>query len=85
VKRSRIVLFLWAVVAAAAILTRQDILYNLWYLLTALLVVSFLWAWAGARWVKIERQTRTTRSQVGKSLEERLIVTNLSIFPKLWL
>jgi uncharacterized protein (DUF58 family) len=85
VKRSRIVLLLWVLVAAGAILTHQDTLYNLWYLLTALLVVSFLWAWAGIRWVKVERQTRTTRSQVGKSLEERLIVTNLGILPKLWL
>jgi uncharacterized protein (DUF58 family) len=73
------------VVAAGAILARQDILYNLWYLLTALLVVSFLWAWAGVRWVRVERQTRTTRSQVGKALEERLVVTNLGFLPKLWL
>jgi uncharacterized protein (DUF58 family) len=85
VKRSRIVLLLWVLVAAGAILTHQDILYNLWYLLTALLVLSFLWAWAGVRWVRVERQTRTTRSQVGKSLEERLIVANLSVLPKLWL
>ena len=84
-KRSRIVLLLWVLVAAGAILTHQDLLYNLWYLLTALLVVSFLWAWAGIRWVKVERQARTARSQVGKSLEERLIVTNLGILPKLWL
>lgn len=84
-KRSRIVLLLWALVAAAAIVTRNGILYNLWYLLTALLVLSFFWAWAGVRGVRVERQTRTTRSQVGKWLEERLIVENTGVLAKLWL
>lgn len=84
-KRSRIVLLLCVLVAAAAIMTRNDILYNLWYLLMALLVLSFLWAWVGVRWVRVERQTRTTRSQVGKWLEERLIVENTGILAKVWL
>lgn len=84
-RRSRFVLLLCVLVAVAAILTRNDILYNLWYLLMALLVLSFLWAWVGIRWVRVERQTRTTRSQVGKWLEERLVVTNTGILPKVWL
>jgi uncharacterized protein (DUF58 family) len=84
-KRSRIVLLLWVLVGAGAIGARRDVLYNLWYLLTALLVVSFLWSWAGVRWVRIQRQARTTRSQVGKMVEERLVVENRSFLPKLWL
>jgi uncharacterized protein (DUF58 family) len=85
VKRNRIVLLLWIVVAAGAIGTGRELLYNLWYLLTALLVFSFLWAWTGVRWVQVERYTRTGRSQVGKMAEERFLVRNLGLVPKLWL
>lgn len=83
--RSRIVLLLWVVLLIGAIGTGRDLLYNLWYLITALLLVSFLWAWTGVQWLRVERNTRTTRSQVGKIVEERLIVENRSWLPKLWL
>jgi len=79
------VFLLWFVVALGAVGTGREVLYNLWYLLTALLIVSFVWAWIGVRRVSIQRQTRTTRSQVGKMAEERLIVANDSWLPKLWL
>lgn len=84
-KRSRIVLLLWVVVAVGAIGSGRDLLYNLWYLLTALLILSYLWAWASVRWVQVQRHTRTGRSQVGKVVEERLVVKNHGLFPKLWL
>jgi uncharacterized protein (DUF58 family) len=61
------------------------LLFNLWYLLTALLVVSFFWAWSGVRWVRVERHARTGRSQVGKLAEERFLVNNRGLIPKLWL
>ncbi len=84
-KRSRIVLLLWLFVAISAIGTGRELLYNLWYLLTALIALAFVWAQLSIRWVAVERQTRTTRSQVGKMAEERLLVRNLSVLPKLWL
>jgi uncharacterized protein (DUF58 family) len=83
--RSGIVILLWILIAVGAVGTGRELLYNLWYLLTFLLVFSFLWAWSGVRWIKVERFTRTGRSQVGKMAEERLVVTNRGIFPKLWL
>jgi uncharacterized protein (DUF58 family) len=83
--RSRIVFLLWIVVAVGAIGTGRELLYNLWYLLTALLIFSFLWAWSGIRWVSVQRITRTARSQVGKIAEERLVVRNRGPIPKLWL
>lgn len=83
--RSRIVLLLWALIAVGAIGTGRELLYNLWYLLTSLLVVSYAWAWTGVHRVQIERQARTGRSQVGKLAEERLVVRNQSLVPKLWL
>ncbi len=84
-KRNRIVFLLWVAIAVGAIGTGRDLLYNLWYLLTALLMVSYLWAWAGIRWVEVQRSIRAGRSQVGKVMEERLTVWNRGIFPKLWL
>lgn len=83
--RNRIVLLLWILVAAGAIGTGRELLYNLWYLLTALLVFSFLWAWTGVRWTQVDRYARTDRSQVGKIAEERFVVRNRGLLPKLWL
>ncbi len=84
-KRSRIVLLLWVLLAVAAIGSGRELLFNLWYLLTALLILSYLWAWSGIRWVQVERYARTGRSQVGKMAEERLLVNNRGLIPKLWL
>jgi uncharacterized protein (DUF58 family) len=83
--RNRIVILLWILVAAGAIGTGRELLYNLWYLLTALLVFSFLWAWTGVRWTRVDRYARTDRSQVGKIAEERFVVHNRGLLPKLWL
>ncbi len=84
-KRSRIVFLLWIVVATVAIGTGRDIIYNLWYLLTALLVFSYVWAWTGVRGIRVQRYLRSNRSQVGKMAEERLVIENKSLLPKLWL
>jgi len=84
-RRNRIVFLLWFVVGAGAIGTNREILYNLWYLLTALILFSFLWAWSGVRRIRVERQLRTPRSQVGKMVEERILIHNRSRLPKLWL
>ena len=40
--------------------------YNLAYLLTAILVLSYGWAWNSTRFVQINRYTRARRSQVGQ-------------------
>jgi uncharacterized protein (DUF58 family) len=84
-KRSRLVFFLWVLVGAGAIGTGRELLYNLWYLLTSLLIVAYLLAWTGIRWVEVQRGTRATRSQVGKMAEERLVIKNRARIPKLWL
>jgi uncharacterized protein (DUF58 family) len=83
--RSRLVILLWILAGAGAIGTGRELIYNMWYLLTALLFVSYVWAWTSIRWVQVQRSTRTTRSQVGKMAEERLVVTNRGPIPKLWL
>lgn len=63
----------------------RDLWFTLAYLLGLLLIISFAWAWINLRWTKIGRVTRTRRTQVGQPLEERVVVTNTSVIPKLWL
>jgi uncharacterized protein (DUF58 family) len=50
-----------------------------------LLIVSFVWAWANINWLYVSRMTRTRRTQVGEPLDERFVVRNTSVVPKLWL
>src|SRR5437868_12101176 len=59
--------------------------FNLAYLFGALLIISLIWAWASINWVRIGRQTRARRAQVGKTLDETFTVQNLGPIPKIWL
>jgi uncharacterized protein (DUF58 family) len=70
---------------AFALQTGRPLAYNLAYLVTAIIVLSYLWAWANVSWVQVGRHTRGRRSQVGKLAEEQFEVSNRSILPKLWL
>ncbi|MBC8449432.1 MAG: DUF58 domain-containing protein [Chloroflexi bacterium] len=70
---------------AFALQTGRPLAYNLAYLVTAVIVLSYLWAWANVTWVQVGRFTRGRRSQVGKMAEEQFEVSNRSILPKLWL
>jgi uncharacterized protein (DUF58 family) len=76
---------LWIVTGMVAVGTGRELIYNLWYLLSALLLLSFLWAWSSVRGLEVVRHVRTVRSQVGKLAEERLVVENRSLLPKLWI
>ncbi len=83
--RSRAIFVLWLACLVAALATGRDLFYNLTYLITAIVVLSYLWAWTGVHWVQLSRQTRTRKSQVGKAAEERFTVRNTWPLPKLWL
>ena len=76
-----ILLLAWAF----ALQTGRPLAYNLAYLVTAVIVLSYLWAWANVTWVQVGRYTRGRRSQVGKLAEEQFEVNNRSRLPKLWL
>lgn len=65
--------------------TGKTFVFNLAYLFSGLMVVSFIWAWASVRWISIARKTRARRAQVGRNLEEAFIVRNRGLLPKLWL
>lgn len=63
----------------------RSLAFSLAYLLTGIVVISFVWSWANVNWVRIGRYTRARRSQVGRIAEEQFEVTNLGRLPKLWL
>jgi uncharacterized protein (DUF58 family) len=81
-------LFLLAAVIGAwlfAFNSGRELAFNLAYLLTGILVLSYVWAWTSIRFVQINRYTRARRSQVGEFFEETFEVRNRSRLPKLWL
>lgn len=63
----------------------NDLAFQLAYLLSAVLLFSYVWAWSSIRAVNLRRFTRTQRSQVGQYAEESFEVRNNSFLPKLWL
>ncbi len=85
--RGRLLALLLAAAGAWAIALNsgRDLAFNLAYLLTGVLVLSYLWAWTGTRFLEIRRYTRARRSQVGEYFEETLEVRNTGRLAKLWL
>ncbi len=63
---------------------RADI-FNIAYLIGALLLTSLLWTWLSLRGIAIRRTTRTRRSQVGRVFHEAFGVRKTGFLPKLWL
>lgn len=84
-RRARTALILWVVIIIAATATGRQLLFRLVYLMTAILVLSFLWTIFNVYWVRLVRQTRSRRAQVGQLAEERFVVHNTGFLPKLWL
>lgn len=63
----------------------NNLAFSTAYLLSGVLALSYLLAWASIRSVGIRRFTRTQRSQVGQYVEEIFEVANSGALPKLWL
>ncbi len=84
--RRRNAIYLIIVVSLlAGLITGRTFFFNVTYAFLGLLVFSFIWAWSGANWLRLSRQTRARRAQVGRYLEERFAIRNVSVLPKLWL
>lgn len=58
---------------------------HLFYLLLALLVLSFAWAWLNLRGLQVRREASVQRAQVGELVQERLLIENRWPFPRLWI
>jgi uncharacterized protein (DUF58 family) len=60
------------------------VLYKLTYVLLTLFILSWLWARYSLRKLTFHRNTTSGRVQVGETFEERLMLDNTSVLPKLW-
>jgi uncharacterized protein (DUF58 family) len=60
------------------------VLYILMYVLLTLFVLSWLWARYSLRMLVFQRVLGGGRIQVGELFDERLMIDNLSVLPKLW-
>jgi uncharacterized protein (DUF58 family) len=60
------------------------VLYILTYVLLTLFVLSWLWARYSVRQLVFRRTSTSGRVQVGEIFDERLMLDNLSVMPKLW-
>lgn len=87
-RRSWWIIALWLLSLGFALFVAErnrSLAFTLTYLLTAIIVISFLWSWLNVRQVRVSRFTRARRSQVGRVAEEQFEITNMSRLPKLWL
>src|SRR6266852_2738776 len=67
-----------------AISSGWTVLYKMTYVLLTLFVLSWLWARYSLRKLIFHRNTTSGRVQVGETFEERLMLDNTSVMPKLW-
>ena len=84
-RRRTAIYLIMAVSLFAGLVTGRTFFFNVTYAFTGLLIFSFIWAWTSAHWLRLTRQTRARRAQVGHWFEERFSVRNTGIMPKLWL
>ncbi|MCB0046793.1 MAG: DUF58 domain-containing protein [Caldilineaceae bacterium] len=84
---SRLIFLLAGVLATwiLSIATGRQLWYNMAYLLSAILALSFIWAQLSIRSLTVRRQARNRRTQVGQFAEEHMELTNRSRVPKLWI
>ena len=82
--RARVILALFVLSLIGARVTGRDLFYSLTYLWAGLLLVAFLWSLTTLRGVKITREPRSNRSQVGQLFIERFTLSNPSRIAKLW-
>jgi uncharacterized protein (DUF58 family) len=72
------------VLAFLAISSGWDVLYRLTYVLLILFILSWLWARYSLRKLIFRRTAASGRVQVGETFDERLMLDNLAVIPKLW-
>ena len=77
-------LILIVILGFFAISSAWHVLYILTYVLLTLFVLSWLWARYSVRKLVFRRTSVSGRVQVGEVFDERLMLDNLSMMPKLW-
>src|SRR6266702_5475011 len=77
-------LLLIVILGFFAISSGWNVLYKLAYVLLTLFILSWLWARYSLRKLVFRRTASSTRVQVGDIFDERLMLDNESVMPKLW-
>ncbi len=75
---------LLALVLVPTLVTGHQLFVRTVYVLVALIVLCFAWAWLNIRWLSASRELRSSRSQVGGVIQERFVIRNEGALPKLW-
>ena len=78
------IILLIIVLAFLAISSGWKVLYVLTYVVLIMFVLSWLWARYSLRKMVFRRAVTSGRVQVGEVFDERLMLDNLSVLPKLW-
>ncbi len=82
----RLALYILAIFSLlTGLFTGRADLFNIAYLIGAILLASLLWTWASLRGISLRRRTRARRSQVGKVFHESFGLRKTGLLPKLWL
>ncbi len=82
----RIIFYILMIISLLfGLFTGSSVMFNLTYLLAAVLCLSLLWTRLTLRGIALQRTTRTRRSQVGRLFRESFSVRKTGFLPKLWL
>ncbi len=82
----RNVLYLLTILSLlGGLFTGRAEIFNIAYVIAAILMLSILWTWLSLRGIALRRTTRTRRSQVGRVFSESFAVRKTGFLPKLWL
>ena len=78
------VILLIIVLAFFAVSSGWRVLYLLTYVLLTLFILSWFWTRYSLRKMVFRRTASVGRVQVGETFDERLMLDNISVMPKLW-
>ena len=78
------VILLIIVLAFFAVSSGWRVLYLLTYVLLTLFILSWFWTRYSLRKMVFRRTASVGRVQVGETFDERLMLDNVSVMPKLW-
>jgi len=78
------VIILIIVLAFLAVSSGWRVLYLLTYVLLTLFILSWFWTRYSLRKMVFRRTASVGRVQVGETFDERLMLDNISVMPKLW-
>jgi uncharacterized protein (DUF58 family) len=79
------IFILLTLILVPALVTGHTLFIRVVYVVVALIILSFVWAWSNIRSLDSSRELRSNRSQVGGLIQERFLIRNEGPLPKLWL